>query len=91
MYLCIGNGDIKLRIKCTTVLSEYKRYLATDCTDVLPHYMESLICMNIWNVTKFIWSLECGNIKGTLVCVVQKMELDACRGSSPTLKDAHRI
>lgn len=52
----VGNGDIKLGIKCTTVLSA-KRYLATDCTDVFPHYMESLICMNIWNETKTLFSL----------------------------------
>lgn len=74
----VGNVDIKLGIKCTTVLSGYKRYLATDCTDVLPHYMDFNLHEYLEWSKKFIWSLGYKNSKGTLACVVQKMELGAC-------------
>lgn len=54
----VDNGAIKLGNKCTIVLSEYERYLATDCTDALSHYMESLICMNIWSRIKEVHSVS---------------------------------
>lgn len=73
----VGNGEIK----CTTVLCEHERYIGTDG---LPHFLESLICMNIWNLKKFTQTFGHAYIKGASACAVQKGDLDTCHGSSST-------
>lgn len=73
-------------------LREHGRCTGTDCTDGLPHYLESLICMNIWNEKKKLTqTFGHANIKVALACVVQKVESDACHCSSSTLKEPHTI
>lgn len=48
----VGNREIKLGMQSTTVLSEQGRHIGTHCTHGLPHFLESLICKNIWKEKK---------------------------------------
>lgn len=66
----VGNGEMKLGMRSTTILSEDGGYTGTDCTDGLPHYSKSLICLSIWNEKKLTQTCGHANIKGVLACVV---------------------